>query len=148
MMMTGKRILTYRTTVLRLNAAFLVLFGFGSIVLDVAGALFKVGPAGAMEGGWPAMGAPMIEAHFMAGLFGLFFWHAARTLDAKWHGIAALVHLCMGIVNLVFWQQVFVQFDQMVPAYVTTGAHWFFVVTEGTAFWLATRSRSLARAAA
>jgi hypothetical protein len=134
----------YRTTVLRLNGAFLMLFGFGSIFIDVPGALFQIGPGAAMEGGWPAMGAPMIEAHFMAGLFGIAFWRAAKSGEIRWHAVAVAVHLCMGVVNLVFWNHVFVRFDQLVPGYVTTIAHWTFVVTEGIAVLGALTQRPLA----
>ena len=69
--------ITYRIVVLRANPVFLLFFGFGSIILDTAGSLYQAGPAAAMEGGWPAMGAPMIEAHFMAGIFGILFWRAS-----------------------------------------------------------------------
>jgi len=124
---------TYRSFVLRANGIFLMLFGFGSILVDVAGSLFSIGPAGALEGGWPAMGAPMIEAHFMAGLFGIAFWRAAKIGDRRWHGVALAVHLCMGTVNLVFWGPVFIRFDQLVPGYVTTIGHWSLVFAQALA---------------
>ena len=61
-------------------------------------------------------------------------------MEAKWHVIAVAIHLCMGLVNIVFWNHVFVQFNQMVPAYVTTIGHWTFVVTQGAAFLVARTS--------
>ncbi|WP_210214033.1 hypothetical protein, partial [Mesorhizobium sp. M4B.F.Ca.ET.019.03.1.1] len=44
-----------------------------------------------------------------------------------WHAFLAAVHMLLGTANLLFWQ-FFIAADVLVVGYVTTAAHFLFVV--------------------
>ncbi len=116
--------------VLRANAAFLVFAGGVSVLADLAGVLFGVGPQGPLLGGTPQAAVGFIEAHGLALIFGVLLSRATPSL--AWHLGAASVHLLLGGANLAFWR-FFIEADMLAVGVITTTAHAAFVALQITA---------------
>ncbi|QIA24167.1 MAG: hypothetical protein EOS23_32240 [Mesorhizobium sp.] len=110
---------------IRVNAGFLILASAGGLITDVAGSFFGRGAEAALLADAPGAGIGFIEAHGLALIIGLTMWRIAYSVN--WHAFLATVHALLGTANLLFWQ-FFIAADVLVVGYVTTAAHWLFVV--------------------
>ncbi|RUU02117.1 hypothetical protein EOD23_20350 [Mesorhizobium sp. USDA-HM6] len=110
---------------IRINAGFLVLASAGGLATDVAGSFFGRGAEAVLLGDAPGAGIGFIEAHGLALIIGVTLWRVAYSCN--WHAVLAAVHMLLGTANLLFWP-FFIAADVPVVGYVTTAAHWLFVV--------------------
>ena len=115
----------YGNLLVRLNAGFLMLASAGGLFTDIAGSFFGRGPEAILLGDAPGTGIGFIEAHGLALIIGVTLWRIAYSRN--WHAVLAAVHVLLGTANLLFWQ-FFIAADVLVVGYVTTAAHWLFVV--------------------
>jgi hypothetical protein len=109
----------------RFNACFLMLASAGGLFTDVAGSFFGRGPEAILLNDAPGTGIGFIEAHGLALIIGVALWRIAYSRN--WHALLAAVHVLLGTANLLFWQ-FFIAADVLVVGYVTTAAHFLFVV--------------------
>src|SRR5262245_25529350 len=106
-----------RRLILRANAAFLILAGGGSLVMDLRAYFLGVGPASRLIAEAPHTVIGFVEAHGLALILGILL---ARAVVARpWHWTAAAVHVLLGGSNLIFWQG-FVAGGMLTLGYVTT----------------------------
>ena len=121
----------------RFNAGFLILASAGGLATDIAGSFFGTGAeAVVVLGNAPGTGIGFIEAHGLALIIGVTLWRIAYS--RTWHAFLAAVHLLLGTANLAFWQ-FFIAADVLVVGYVTTAAHFLFVVAHLAALAGSTR---------
>ena len=118
---------TTRRFILRADAAFLLIASSSGMCADLAGAFLAVGPQKAVLGSAPHAAIGFVEAHGLAFIIGGLLWRAEPA--RLWHLTAAMVHVLLGMSNLVFWQ-IFIAADMLVGGYVTTSLHWLFVVLQ------------------
>ena len=102
----------------RFNAGFLILASAGGLATDIAGSFFGRGAEAVLLSDAPGTGIGFIEAHGLALIIGVTLWRIAYSRN--WHALLAAVHVLLGTANLAFWQ--------FFIGYVTTAAHWLFVV--------------------
>jgi hypothetical protein len=119
-----------RVALLRANAVLLGLAAVGGLAMDVLGTFYQRGPAGRLEGDWPAAGIGFIEAHGLALIVAVVLWRGSREPRALWHVIAVATHVLLGSANLTFWSLVFVRFEQLPLGWATTVMHWVLVVLQ------------------
>lgn len=99
-MSSSDRLARYGRMLLLVNGVLLALVAAVQAALDLAGAFTGLGPLAAALGGNPdAIG--YFEAHGLALIFGILM--IAHRNDARWHWIAATIHLLLGGANLLFW---------------------------------------------
>jgi len=110
---------------IRFNAGFLILASAGGLATDIAGSFFGTGAEAALLRDAPGTGIGFIEAHGLALIIGVTLWRIAYSRN--WHAFLVAVHMLLGTANLLFWQ-FFIAADVLVVAYVTTAAHFLFVV--------------------
>ncbi|WP_192385723.1 hypothetical protein [Mesorhizobium silamurunense] len=109
----------------RVNAGFLILASAGGLATDIAGSFFGRGAEAVLLGDAPGAGIGFIEAHGLALIIGVTLWRIAYSRN--WNAVLATVHALLGTANLLFWQ-FFIAADVLVVGYVTTAAHFLFVV--------------------
>lgn len=126
----------YGNLLVRINAGFLILASAGGLATDIAGSFFGRGAEAVLLGDAPGTGIGFIEAHGLALIIGVTLWRIAYSRN--WHAVLAAVHVLLGTANLLFWQ-FFVAADVLVVGYVTTAAHWLFVVAHLAALAGSTR---------
>ncbi|RWE02089.1 hypothetical protein [Mesorhizobium sp.] len=114
----------------RVNAGFLILGSAGGLATDIAGSFFGRGAEAELLNNAPGTGIGFIEAHGLALIIGATLWRIAYSRN--WHAVLAAVHALLGTANLLFWQ-FFIAADVLVVGYVTTAAHWLFVVAHQAA---------------
>jgi hypothetical protein len=123
---------TLRRTILRANAAFLLVASAGGMISDLTGAFLLHGPVGRVVETAPHAAIGFVEAHGLAFIIGILLWQAEPS--RMWHLAAAAVHILLGTANLVFWP-IFSFADMMAVGYLTTILHWTFVTLQlGAAF--------------
>ena len=127
-----------RTTILRVNAIFLLVASAGGFTADILGAFFARGPVAAVIASAPHAAIGLVEAHGLAFIIGVLLWRAGSS--RTWHLTAAAVHVLLGTANLVFWQ-VFIAGDMLATGYITTTLHWLFVALQLAAALAAGKSR-------
>ena len=110
---------------IRFNAGFLILASAGGLATDIAGSFFGRGAEAVLLGDAPGTGIGFIEAHGLALIIGVTLWRIAYSRN--WHAFLVAVHMVLGTANLLFWQ-FFIAADVLVVGYVTTAAHFLFVV--------------------
>jgi hypothetical protein len=115
----------YGNLLVRVNAGFLILASAGGLFTDISGSFFGSGPEAILLGDAPGTGIGFIEAHGLALIIGVTLWRIAYS--RSWHAVLAAVHMLLGTANLLFWQ-FFIAADVLVVGYVTTAAHFLFVV--------------------
>ncbi|RUW46827.1 hypothetical protein EOA32_30545 [Mesorhizobium sp. M1A.F.Ca.ET.072.01.1.1] len=120
----------------RVNAGFLVLASAGGLATDIAGSFFGRGAEAVLLNNAPGTGIGFIEAHGLALIIGVTLWRIGYSRN--WHAVLAAVHVLLGTANLLFWQ-FFIAADVLVVGYVTTAAHWLFVVAHLAALTGSTR---------
>ena len=118
---------TFRQTILRANAIFLLVASAGGFATDVRGIFFGLGPVGRVVAQAPDAGLGFIEAHGLAFILGILLWRAQPS--PGWHLTAAAIHTLLGTANLVFWQ-LFITADMLTVGYVTTALHGLFVALQ------------------
>ncbi|MDM0002640.1 hypothetical protein QTI24_28845 [Variovorax sp. J22P240] len=119
-----------RRHVLRADAIFLGVASVSGLLADLIGVTVGLGPQGAFLSATPSAAVGFIEAHGLALILGMLFWHAAPA--RSWHLAAAAVHLLLGAVNLAFWR-FFIVADMLAVGYVTTLLHILFVLLQSYA---------------
>ncbi|AZO70152.1 MULTISPECIES: hypothetical protein [unclassified Mesorhizobium] len=110
---------------IRVNAGFLILASAGGLATDIAGSFFGRGAEAILLADAPGTGIGFIEAHGLALIIGVTLSRIAYS--RTWHAFLAAVHMLLGTANLLFWQ-FFIAADVLVVGYVTTAAHFVFVV--------------------
>lgn len=130
----------WRTRLLWIDGGFLMLAGLGGLLTDLAGYFAEQGPNGAyMFHHSYAVG--YVEAHGLATLMGILMIVHAHAVNIRfWNGLAAAVHILLGISNLVFWA-VFVEVNAVPLGVVVTVIHWLLVIGQLAA--VATNSKSV-----
>lgn len=116
---------TLGNLLIRFNAGFLILASAGGLATDIAGSFFGSGAEATLLADAPGAGIGFIEAHGLALIIGVTMWRIAYS--RHWHAFLAAVHILLGTANLLFWQ-FFIAADVLIVGYVTTAAHWLFVV--------------------
>lgn len=120
-------------TVLRLNAAFLVLIGSLQMLFELLSHFKGAGPLGERFLASPyTLG--FFEAHGLAVLLGFLLWRASADPQRFWHLLAVVVHLFLGGANLFFWDS-FVQLDFVLPGILATIFHGIFLILESYCAW-------------
>ena len=133
---------SYGNLLVRINAGFLILASAGGLATDIAGSFFGRGAEATLLADVPGAGIGFIEAHGLALIIGVTLWHIAYSRN--WHVLLAAVHVLLGTANLLFWQ-FFIAADVLVVGYVTTAAHWLFVVAHLAALKGSTRLAASSR---
>ncbi|RUX35054.1 hypothetical protein EOA33_36395 [Mesorhizobium sp. M4A.F.Ca.ET.050.02.1.1] len=110
---------------IRVNACFLIVASAGGLAPDIAGSFFGRGAEAILLADAPGTGIGFIEAHGLALIIGATLSRIAYS--RTWHAFLAAVHMLLGTANLLFWQ-FFIAADVLVVGYVTTAAHFLFVV--------------------
>jgi hypothetical protein len=107
--------------VLRANAIYL---GTAAVVsffaLDLRAIFFRQGPEAFILGPSTMAAIGFVEAHGLALILAILFWHAAPI--RFWHVTAAATCALLGICNLLFWQG-FVISDSVAMGTVATSLH-------------------------
>jgi hypothetical protein len=114
---------TFRTRLLRGDAAWLLLAALGGLGADVLVAFFARGPLAPVLGAAPETAIGSYEAHGLAAIIAVLLWRAAPERPS--HALAATVHLWLGTSNLLFWQM-FITTQMLVLGYITTFFHFVF----------------------
>ncbi|CAN7514803.1 hypothetical protein LJR234_003760 [Mesorhizobium amorphae] len=127
---------------IRINAGFLIIASAGGLATDIAGSFFGVGAEATLLANAPGTGIGFIEAHGLALIIGVTMWRVAYSRN--WHALLTAVHLLLGTANLLFWQ-FFIAADVLAVGYVTTAAHFLFVVAHLAALAGAARLAALSR---
>jgi hypothetical protein len=109
--------------VLLADGVFLLVAGLAALVADLAGYFFGAGPFAALASEPLALGA--VEAHGLAALVGLLVIRATPNERWRWHTVALVVHLFLGVSNLLFWQ-VYATMGATRAGFVSTCAHALF----------------------
>jgi hypothetical protein len=92
-----------RSTLLRIDGAFLVFVGVVQVPIELASHYFGIGPYGEHFVGSPDT-IGFVEAHGLALLIGLLLLGVAALAPTRaWHLFAAGVHLLLGGANVLFW---------------------------------------------
>ena len=123
--MTRQRILT-------INGWFLVIIGFLLAVMTLLGRFTGNGILGRLHEE-PLGAIGMFEGFTLAGMFGVVFIRTARKCDNLrfWNRLACVIHLTLGMANLVFWTDLFVAIDARIPGTIATILHFAFALSEG-----------------
>jgi hypothetical protein len=120
-------------TVLKLNAAFLILIGSLQMIFESLSHFRGLGPLSDRF-----MGSPFtigfFEAHGLAVLMGLLLWRASANPEKFWHLFAVVIHILLGGANLLFWNS-FVQLDFVLPGIIATILHGLFIFWEAYCAW-------------
>jgi hypothetical protein len=120
-------------TVLKLNAAFLILIGSLQMIFESLSHFKGLGPLSDRF-----MGSPFtigfFEAHGLAALMGLLLWRASANPEKFWHQFAIVIHVLLGGANLLFWSS-FVQLDFVLPGIIATVFHGVFIIFEAYCAW-------------
>ncbi len=119
--------------VLKANAIFLMLIGSLQVIFELLSHFKGIGPLADRFIGSPYT-IGFFEAHGLAVLMGVLLWRASADPQKFWHGFAVVVHIFLGIANLLFWNS-FVQLDFVTPGTVATVFHGVFVVSESYCAW-------------
>jgi hypothetical protein len=127
-----------RPTVLLVNGIVLGVVATVQFVLDFVGYWAGVGPtADALHGNLDTLA--FAEAHGLAAALALLMILRRRDGWAGWHITAALVHLLLGVCNLVFWR-LFETTDLVTAGVLATAMHGVFAALELGAY--VTRART------
>jgi hypothetical protein len=116
-----------RKTILRADAAFLLIAGSGGFVADLLGAFYGIGPQGAVLAQAPHAAIGAVEAHGLAIVLGVLLWRAAPA--RAWHLTAVAIHVLLGTSNLVFWSG-FAAAGMLAVGYITTALHGVFATAQ------------------
>lgn len=114
------------------NGIVLGLFSVPSFLLDIRAIFFGAGPLVTALRGVPSTGIGFLEAHGLAVIFALWFFHVGRTQASParaWHFTGAAVHTLLGGSNIALWQ-FFVFMDMLALGYISTGVHIVFAVLQ------------------
>lgn len=87
--------------ILRANALYIGVAGATSILLDLRGAWYGLGPQGRILAGVPHAAIGFVEAHGLAVILAVLLWRAVPS--RSWHLTAAVMVALLGTSNLVFW---------------------------------------------
>jgi hypothetical protein len=113
---------------LRANAVYLGIGALnGLFVMDIPGIFFQRGPATILLGPSTDAGIGLIEAHGLALLMSIAFWHAPPV--RFWHLLAGTTGALLGISNIVFWQG-FIKAGIVPTGYVATAFHLTFAILQ------------------
>jgi hypothetical protein len=93
---------SWHTAILSADGVFLVLAGVMALAADLVGYFFAVGPFATLAGQPLTLG--VVEAHGLAVLVGALMLRATTADQWRWHAVALLVHLFLGMCNLLFWE--------------------------------------------
>ena len=106
-----------------LQASAVFLGGAGSVqlALELLGHFANIGPHSAIFGG-SSYTIGFVEAHALAVLLAVVFWHGAGRPEGELHRIAASVHLILAGANLLFWSS-FATFGLEIAGGVATLLH-------------------------
>ena len=116
---------------MRLDGVFLLVAGLLGMTADLLGYFFHAGPFAALGGDPLTLGA--VEAHGLGALIGFLILHRGSAASARWHLLAAGVHLFLAVCNITFWE-LYPRLGVTVAGYVSTGIHLVFVAAH--AAWL------------
>jgi hypothetical protein len=119
--------------VLKANAIFLMLIGSLQVIFELLSHFKGIGPLADRFIGSPYT-IGFFEAHGLAVLMGVLLWRASADPQKFWHSFAVVVHIFLGIANLLFWNS-FVQLDFVAPGIVATVLHGMFIVSESYCAW-------------
>jgi hypothetical protein len=106
--------------VLRADGYFLLLAGVAGVTADLIGYFFRSGPFAALAGEPLTLG--VVEAHGLAALLGVLLLMAEPRQARLWHGTGAVVHLYLGLGNVVFWD-VYARLGVVEAGVISTAAH-------------------------
>jgi hypothetical protein len=120
-------------TVLKLNAAFLILIGSLQMIFELLSHFGGIGPLANRFTQSPFT-IGFFEAHGLAALIGLLLWRASANPEKFWHQFAIVIHILLGGANLLFWNS-FVQLDFVLPGIVATVFHGVFIFGEAYCAW-------------
>jgi hypothetical protein len=116
-----------RKTILRANAAFLLVAGSGGLAADLLGAFAGIGPQSLLLAQAPHAAIGAVEAHGLAIIFGVLLWRAEPA--RLWHFTAVAIHALLGTANLLFWSS-FAAADMLAVGFITTALHGLFAALQ------------------
>lgn len=120
--------------ILRLDGLFLMVAGGVSMILEVLGHFWNLGPY-AQQFATSPYTIGFFEAHGLAFIISLcLFWVAPRDRRPFWHGLAAIVHILLGGANIAFFLT-FVAWGFVPMGIGVTVVHGVFVVANLYAYW-------------
>lgn len=118
-------------TLLLVNGAVLGGVALLQFCFDLLGYAYGWGPTGpALHGNLDAIG--YTEAHGLAAILSMLLIARRHDGFAGWHGVAAGIHLLLGVCNLLFWP-VFVKWGLVPMGVAATLMHGVFFVLEARA---------------
>lgn len=122
-----------RRLLLRADAVFLIVAATGAwITADFPASFRGAGPFGPLIAHERALGIGFVEAHGLAIILGVLLWRAPS--DRSWHLTGAVIHLFLGVCNVIFWR-LFVATDSLAMGWVTTAMHGLFFLLQSFAAW-------------
>ncbi len=121
------------STLLRVNAVFLMVMGGAAAVFDAVGHFFGKGPLAAVAYRAP-LAISSFEAHLLAAILGALLLKGAQESEPRrYHALAAVVHVVLGGSNLLFFKPAFGAIGAIGFGVVITAIHFLFVVAQGIA---------------
>lgn len=111
-------------TLLLANGAILAIVASASVLFDVAGHFFGLGPFAIYEGNFDSIA--FVEAHGLALIVAVLLLIHRDWPTARWNWVAAATHALLGSANLMFWP-IFAANSSLTLGYLTTAMHLVFV---------------------
>lgn len=114
---------------LQLDGCFLALAGGAAMIVESVGHFLGIGPFAQNRDSPYTIGG--FEAHGLALVIAVLLFRSAGLPERRlWHWVGLVVHLFLGMSNLLFWSS-FVQLNVIPMGFITTILHAIFVAVHG-----------------
>ena len=127
--------------IMRADGVFLLVAGTLGMAADLAGYIFQAGPFARLAGNPLTLGA--VEAHGLGAVIGVLLLRRASTTTARWHLLAAGVHLFLATCNVLFWK-LYPLMGETVAGYASTALHLAFAGGHGASLRFFRKPRNVA----